>query len=204
MYRNVVKPLLDIFAATVAFLLLFPVFFVVMVILFFVNKGTPFFVQKRPGKNGRIFSILKFKTMTDGRDANGNLLPDEKRITSFGNFVRSASIDEIPQLLNVIKGDMSIVGPRPLLPEYLQLYNDFQKQRHNVKPGITGYAQVNGRNALSWEKKFELDVWYVKKQSFWLDIKILFKTVKKVLIKEGISVEGQATTIRFKGTETHG
>ncbi|EDM42998.1 putative undecaprenyl-phosphate glycosyl-1-phosphate transferase [unidentified eubacterium SCB49] len=171
-----------------------------MVLLFIVNKGNPFFVQKRPGKEERIFSILKFKTMTDQKDANGLLLPDADRLTAFGNFIRGTSLDEIPQLLNVIKGDMSIVGPRPLLPEYLALYNKVQKKRHHVKPGITGWAQVNGRNAITWEDKFTKDVWYVENQSFKLDLKIIFLTVKKVIIKDGISSEGVATTTKFKGT----
>ena len=148
---------------------------------------------------GKIFTIIKFKTMNDNRDASGQLLPDSKRLTAVGSFVRKTSLDELPQLLNVIKGEMSFVGPRPLLPEYLPLYNDKQKMRHSVKPGITGWAQVNGRNAISWKRKFEYDLWYVKHQSFILDMRILFKTVVKVFKKEGVSQDGQATTAPFKG-----
>ena len=158
-----------------------------------------FFYQLRPGKGERIFKIIKFKTMNDRRDANGELLPDAERLTKIGAFVRKTSLDEIPQLLNVLKGDMSVIGPRPLLPQYLPLYNETQKRRHEVKPGITGWAQVNGRNAISWERKFELDVWYVDHLSFVLDLKILLLTVKKVFIREGISQEGQATMEAFRG-----
>ena len=167
--------------------------------LFFANDGKPFFFQLRPGKNGKIFKIIKFKTMTDKKDENGNLLPDADRLTKIGSFVRKTSLDEIPQLLNVIKGDMSLVGPRPLLPKYLELYNDFQRRRNEVKPGITGWAQVNGRNSISWEKKFEYDVWYVDNVSFLLDIKILIMTVLKVVKSEGINEQGQATSNEFKG-----
>jgi lipopolysaccharide/colanic/teichoic acid biosynthesis glycosyltransferase len=203
-YKTVLKPFFDFSTAMIAFLVLSPIFLIVFFALLFVNKGTPFFVQKRPGKRERIFSILKFKTMTDGTDVNGNLLPDEKRLTAFGNFVRSTSLDELPQLINVIKGDMSIVGPRPLLPEYLALYTDVQKQRHDVKPGITGYAQVNGRNSLSWEKKFDLDVAYVQQQSFSMDISILIKTVKKVVMRSDINNDATATMTRFEGTQKDG
>jgi lipopolysaccharide/colanic/teichoic acid biosynthesis glycosyltransferase len=167
--------------------------------LAFANNGKPFFFQKRPGKNERIFKIVKFKSMNDKKDANGNLLSDAERLTRMGAFVRKTSLDEIPQLINVLKGDMSFIGPRPLLPQYLPLYNDFQKKRHLVKPGITGWAQVNGRNTLSWEKKFEYDVWYVNNQSFLLDLKIFLMTIKKVFINEGINQDGQATTETFKG-----
>ena len=163
------------------------------------GNGKVFFTQKRPGKNERIFSILKFKTMTDQKDQEGNLLPDAKRLTKIGKLVRKTSLDELPQLINVLKGEMSIVGPRPLLPEYLSLYNEEQKKRHAVKPGITGWAQINGRNAISWEDKFQFDVWYVENQSFGLDLKILFLTVKKVFRSEGINTAGQATTEPFKG-----
>ena len=169
------------------------------ILLAVANRGTPFFIQARPGKNGRIFNIVKFKTMNDKRDAAGNLLPDDQRLTKIGKIVRKTSIDEIPQLWNVLKGDMSLVGPRPLLPEYLPLYNDFQKRRHEVRPGITGWAQVNGRNAVSWQQKFEYDVWYVENLSFLLDVKILLLTVKKVFKSEGIAAEGAATVGRFKG-----
>ncbi len=171
-----------------------------MVALWVATKGTPFFFQARPGKKERIFKIIKFKTMSDEKDASGALLPDAQRLTAIGRWVRSASLDEIPQLLNVIKGDMSLVGPRPLLPEYLPLYNDIQRKRHEVRPGITGYAQVHGRNAISWERKFELDVYYVKHQSFLLDVNILWKTLFKVFLRKDINTENTATTIPFKGT----
>ncbi|VDG81707.1 Cpp29 [Capnocytophaga ochracea] len=199
MYRNIIKPVLDFLTALIAFIVLSPIFVVVMVGLWFANDGKPLFYQLRPGKGERIFRIIKFKTMNDRCDANGQLLPDAERLTKIGAFVRNTSLDEIPQLLNVLKGDMSVIGPRPLLPQYLPLYNETQKRRHEVKPGITGWAQVNGRNAISWEKKFELDVWYVDHQSFVLDLKILLLTVKKVFIREGISQEGQATMEEFRG-----
>ncbi len=198
MYQNLLKPFFDFFGALVLLLVASPIIVIVAIILAFSNGGSPFFLQKRPGKKERIFTIIKFKTMNDKKNNNGNLLPDSERLTIVGKFVRSNSLDELPQLLNVLMGDMSFVGPRPLLPEYLPLYNEFQKQRHRVKPGITGWAQVNGRNAISWEQKFEFDVWYVEHQSFWLDVKILFKTVEKVFKKDGISQEGQATAEPFK------
>ena len=199
MYKNFIKPVIDFVLALVGFLFLSPVFVLVTIGLFFANDGKPFFFQLRPGKNGKIFKIIKFKTMTDKKDENGNLLPDADRLTKIGSFVRKTSLDEIPQLLNVIKGDMSLVGPRPLLPKYLELYNDFQRRRNEVKPGITGWAQVNGRNSISWEKKFEYDVWYVDNVSFLLDIKILIMTVLKVVKSEGINEQGQATSEEFKG-----
>jgi lipopolysaccharide/colanic/teichoic acid biosynthesis glycosyltransferase len=199
MYSKTVKPILDFILAVIGFIILLPVFLLVTVLLFFANQGKPFFIQRRPGKNCEVFSIIKFKTMNDKKDASGKLLHDSVRLTSVGSFVRKTSLDEIPQLLNVIKGDMSIIGPRPLLTDYVHLYNEFQNQRHNVKPGITGWAQVNGRNAISWDKKFELDVFYVNNISFWLDLKILFLTVKKVLISEGISAEDAATIEPFQG-----
>ena len=201
MYKNFFKRLFDLTAAVVGFLLISPVFLIVMVGLYLANKGKPFFFQLRPGKDERLFQIIKFKTMTDGKDATGNLLPDAERLTALGSFVRKTSLDEIPQLLNVIKGDMSLIGPRPLLPQYLPLYNAVQKKRHEVRPGITGWAQVNGRNAISWEQKFEYDVWYTQNLSFLLDIKILFLTVKKVVVKEGIAAEGQATMSAFRGSK---
>lgn len=170
-----------------------------MLSLTIANHGKPFFFQKRPGKNEKVFSIIKFKSMNDKTDAQGKLLSDAERLTAIGGFVRKTSLDEIPQLINVLKGDMSLIGPRPLLVQYLPLYNEFQKRRHEVRPGITGWAQVNGRNALSWEKKFEYDVWYVDHLSLGLDLKILFLTVKKVFIREGISKEGEATMTPFKG-----
>ena len=199
MYKNFIKPAIDFVLALVGFLFLSPVFVLVTIGLFFANDGKPFFFQFRPGKDGKIFKIIKFKTMTDKKDENGNLLPDADRLTKIGSFVRKTSLDEIPQLLNVIKGDMSLVGPRPLLPQYLELYNDFQRRRNEVKPGITGWAQVNGRNSISWEKKFEYDVWYVDNLSFLLDIKILIMTVLKVVKSEGINEQGQATSEEFKG-----
>jgi len=199
MYKTVFKPIFDFLASLLIFILLSPVFLFVTIGLFLASNGKPFFFQLRPGKNGDIFKIIKFKTMNDKKDAAGNLLPDAQRLTEIGKFVRKTSLDEIPQLLNVIKGDMSLVGPRPLLPQYLELYNDFQRRRNEVKPGITGWAQVNGRNSISWEQKFEHDVWYVDHLSFVLDMKILFLTVKKVFISEGINEEGQATSEEFKG-----
>ncbi|GIM59542.1 sugar transferase [Capnocytophaga sp. ARDL2] len=201
MYKTFIKPLLDFILALIGFLLLSPVFIIVTIGLFFANQGKPFFFQLRPGKDGKIFKIIKFKTMNDKKDEHGNLLPDAARLTKIGSLVRKTSLDEIPQLLNVIKGDMSLIGPRPLLPQYLELYNDFQRRRHQVKPGITGWAQINGRNAISWDKKFEYDVWYVDHISFGLDLKILFLTIKKVFVREGISQDGQATTEEFKGNK---
>lgn len=201
MYSKVIKPIFDFVLALLAFTLFLPLFLVITVLLTIANNGKPFFFQKRPGKNGEIFSIIKYKTMTDKKDTDGNLLPDEDRLTTVGNIVRKLSLDEIPQLLNVLKGDMSLIGPRPLLPQYLPLYNDFQKRRHEVKPGITGWAQVNGRNAIDWQTKFKYDVWYVDHVSFFTDLKIVFLTIKKVVIREGISQEGQATTIYFTGNE---
>ncbi len=192
---------MDFLFAVFVLLLLLPIFVIVTVWLYFANNGKPFFHQSRPGKNGRIFNIVKYKTMTDAKDANGNLLPDADRLTTIGKFVRKTSLDELPQLLNVLKGDMSFVGPRPLLPEYLPLYNEIQRRRHDVKPGITGWAQVNGRNAIPWQQKFEYDVWYVKHQSFLLDLRILFMTVKKVFKSDGISQEGQVTAEVFKGND---
>lgn len=181
MYKEFIKPLLDFFTALLVLLLTSPVLIVAFLVLRVVNQGSIWFFQERPGLNGKIFKVVKFKTMTDAQDATGNFLPDNERLTSVGNFVRKTSIDELPQLINVLKGEMSIVGPRPLLKEYVPLYNNEQKKRHTVKPGITGWAQVNGRNALSWPEKFAFDVWYVEHQSFWLDIKILFLTIVKVI-----------------------
>jgi lipopolysaccharide/colanic/teichoic acid biosynthesis glycosyltransferase len=199
MYKKVFKRILDITAALISVILLSPVFVFVMTGLFFSNQGKPFFFQIRPGKNERLFKIIKFKTMNDKKDRDGNLLADKERLTPIGAFVRKTSLDEIPQLLNVIKGDMSLIGPRPLLVQYLPLYDKIQKQRHNMRPGITGWAQINGRNAISWNQKFEYDVWYVTNCSFLLDIKILFLTVKKVFMSEGISQEGEVTMEVFKG-----
>ena len=178
-----------------------PIFLLATIGLFFANQGKPFFFQTRPGKNEKLFQIIKFKTMNDKKDAAGNLLSDAERLTPIGSFVRKTSLDEIPQLLNVLKGDMSLIGPRPLLIQYLPLYNSIQKKRHDIRPGITGWAQVNGRNAISWEQKFEYDVWYVENCTFLLDVKILLLTVKKVFKREGISQEGSATTDNFKGNQ---
>lgn len=199
MYKNYIKPFIDFLVALTVLLIISPLLLIITLLLAFANNGKPFFFQNRPGENGRIFRIVKFKTMTDEKDSNGNLLPDSKRLTAVGKFVRKTSIDEIPQLWNVLKGEMSIVGPRPLLPEYLDIYNGRQKKRHLVKPGITGWAQVNGRNAISWNQKFEYDVWYVEHISFQLDLKILLKTVKKVLVSEGINTANMATTEPFNG-----
>lgn len=199
MYKMGLKRIIDFSLALVGFLLLSPIFLLVILLLFIANQGKPFFLQLRPGKHERIFKIIKFKTMNDRKDAQGNLLSDADRLTAIGRFVRKTSLDEIPQLLNVIKGDMSLIGPRPLLTEYLPLYNQEQKMRHAVRPGITGWAQVNGRNAISWEQKFEYDVWYVKHLSFVLDLKIILLTFRKVFKSEGINQNGHVTMTIFKG-----
>lgn len=201
MYR-LIKAFLDFFVGLILFTLAFPIFLIVTVLLSISNKGKPFFYQERPGKNEQIFRIVKFKSMNDKKDANGALLPDEQRITPVGALVRKTSLDEIPQLINIIKGDMSFVGPRPLLVRYLPLYSEVQKKRHLVKPGITGWAQINGRNAISWEEKFNHDVWYVENQSFWLDLKILIKTVKRVVKRDGISSSTSATMEPFTGSSS--
>lgn len=193
--------MVDILMALLGFIILSPIFLLVLILLVISNKGKPFFLQERPGKNEKIFKIIKFKTMNDKKDENGALLPPGERLTKLGLFLRKYSLDEIPQLLNVLKGDMSIIGPRPLLVRYLPRYNDFQKQRHHIKPGITGWAQVNGRNALSWEDKFKYDVHYVKNMSFTFDIKILLLTIKKVFISEGIYESERQITPDFMGTE---
>jgi len=200
-YRNYIKRSSDLIISVVAFTVLLPLFLVTAIVLFIANEGKPFFFQRRPGKKGKVFLLVKFKTMNDKKDSHGNLLPDEKRLTSFGKFIRKTSLDEIPQLMNVITGDMSLIGPRPLLVEYLPLYNPQQNRRHEVRPGITGWAQVNGRNAISWEKKFELDVWYVDHLTLQLDIRILILTLKKIFKPEGISQEGHATMPVFKGAD---
>ena len=199
MYKKIIKRFLDFIIALIGLILILPLFVLVIVGLFFANHGKPFFFQIRPGKNGRLFKIIKFKTMNDKKDSEGILLSDEYRLTKIGAFVRKTSLDEIPQLLNVLKGDMSLIGPRPLLPEYLPLYNETQRKRHEVKPGITGWAQVNGRNAISWEQKFEYDVWYVENVSFLLDLKILYQTIKKVFKREGITAENSVSAEAFKG-----
>lgn len=200
MYKHFFKRLIDFIIVLCVLLAIWPILLVITVWLHFANKGAgAFFLQERPGKDGKIFRVIKFKTMTDERDAGGNLLPDEQRLTKVGRFVRSTSIDELPQLINVLKGDMALIGPRPLLPQYLPLYNKVQARRHEVRPGITGWAQCHGRNAISWTKKFELDVWYVNHCSFLLDLKIIFLTIKKVLVREGISSETSATMEVFTG-----
>ena len=201
MYKHNIKRLFDCIFSFVGIVIFSPIFLLVTIGLFMANQGRPFFFQIRPGKNERLFRIVKFKTMNDKIDPEGHLLSDEERLTPIGAWVRKTSLDELPQLFNVLLGDMSLIGPRPLLPEYLQLYNHMQKRRHQVKPGITGWAQVNGRNAISWSQKFEYDVWYVDNLSFLLDFKILFLTIKKVFISEGISHQGEATMSYFKGKE---
>lgn len=198
-YSRLVKSMLDRLVAAIA-LLFFSPMLLIMAIAIYLRMGSPvFFSQPRPGKDGRIFTFYKFRTMTGDRNSEGNLLPDEQRLTAFGQFLRKTSLDELPQLWNVFKGDMSFVGPRPLLVQYLELYNPEQARRHEVKPGITGWVQVNGRNTLSWEEKFQLDVWYVEHWSLWLDLKILFLTIIKVVLREGISQEGYATMPEFTG-----
>lgn len=199
MYKYFFKRVFDLLLSIIGLLILSPVFIIVLLLLLINNNGKPFFFQKRPGRNEKIFKVIKFKTMNDKKGENGELLSDEDRLTNLGSFIRKTSLDEIPQLINVFKGDMSVIGPRPLLPEYLLLYNLEQKKRHDVKPGITGWAQINGRNAISWQKKFEYDIWYVNNISFLTDLKIFFKTFAKVFKSEGINREGKATTTRFLG-----
>lgn len=199
MYKHFLKRIIDFVAALVGLILATPILIVATILLFIANNGKPFFFQLRPGLNGKIFKIVKFKTMNDKKDSQGKLLSDAERLTTVGNFVRKTSLDEIPQLINVLKGDMSLIGPRPLLTHYLHLYNDFQNRRHEVKPGITGWAQVNGRNAISWDKKFELDVWYVDNISFILDCKIILKTILKVVKSDGINAADAATIEPFDG-----
>ncbi len=199
MYKNIFKRMIDLSISAIALFLFTPIFLIILIWLAIANNGKPFFFQTRPGLNGNLFKIIKFKTMNDKRDSQGNLLPDSERMTRIGNLVRKTSLDELPQLINVIKGDMALVGPRPLLPQYIPLYSEVQRRRHDVRPGITGWAQVNGRNAINWTRKFELDVWYVENLSFRLDIKIILLTIKKVFIREGISADGHATTDGFNG-----
>lgn len=200
MYKTLIKPFVDILVAGFLLLIASPILLLTWLFLLIANDGKPFFLQKRPGLKGKEYSILKFRTMNSKRDQNGELLPDMQRLTKIGRIVRKTSIDELPQLINVLKGEMSIVGPRPLLVEYLPLYNKQQKRRHEVKPGITGWAQVNGRNAISWNQKFKYDVYYVDNISFALDMKILILTIKKVFKSEGIAKEGMATTEKFNGS----
>lgn len=200
-YRNCIKRVLGFVLSLIAIICLSPLFLVVTIWLHFANKGAgAFFVQERPGKDGKIFKIIKYKTMTDERDEDGKLLPDRQRLTKVGRFVRSSSIDELPQLFNVLKGDMALIGPRPLLVQYLPLYSTEQARRHEVRPGITGWAQCHGRNSLSWTEKFKLDVWYVDHLSFATDLEVLLMTIKSVMKREGISEKGQATMRDFNGT----
>lgn len=199
MYKGFLKRCIDFLAALVGLLLLSPIFIVVIVILSISNDGKPFFYQLRPGKNERIFRIIKFKTMNDRKDADGNLLPNIERITPLGAFVRKSSLDEIPQLINVLKGDMSLIGPRPLLPEYIPLYKPEQRHRHDVRPGITGWAQINGRNSISWQQKFAYDLYYVDNLSFALDMKILFKTVGKIVGAKDVNASKELIMPKFNG-----
>lgn len=200
MYSLFLKRFIDFVIVFCMLALIWPILLLVGIWLYFANKGAGvFFTQKRPGKNERIFKVIKFKTMTDKRGTDGKLLSDEKRLTEIGKFIRSTSIDELPQLFNVLKGDMALIGPRPLLPQYLPLYSKEQARRHEVRPGITGWAQVNGRNAISWKKKFELDVWYVDHCSFLLDLRIIFLTIKKVFVREGINSNTSVTMEPFTG-----
>ena len=201
MYKNSLKRIIDLLLSLTAFIILLPLLLVIFIFLSISNKGAgAFFFQERPGKDAKIFKVIKFKTMTDEKDADGKLLPDAERLTKVGKFVRSTSLDELPQLLNVLKGDMALIGPRPLMPKYLPLYSAEQMRRHEVRPGITGWAQVNGRNNISWTKTFELDVWYVDHCTILTDIKIVFLTIKKVLFREDICQEGQATRLPFNGS----
>ena len=200
MYKKFFKRWLDFVIVSCVLLVIWPVLLVITVGLHFANKGAgAFFTQERPGKDGKLFKVIKFKSMTDERDEDGQLLPDAQRLTAVGRFIRSTSLDELPQLLNVLKGDMALIGPRPLLPQYLPLYSKEQARRHEVRPGITGWAHVHGRNAISWTEKFKLDVWYVDHVSLRVDLEVVFLTIKKVLKREGISQEGQATMEMFNG-----
>ena len=201
MYKLFIKPFCDFLVALVGLVILSPIFIIVTISLFVANKGKPFFFQKRPGKNERIFSIIKFKTMNDAIDENGLLLPDQLRLTKIGSFIRKTSLDELPQLINVLKGDMSLIGPRPLRVHYLPLYNKTQKKRHEVRPGITGWAQVNGRNAISWKEKFKFDVWYVENISFTLDVKIFILTIKKVFQSKNVNSSKTLIMEPFNGDE---
>ena len=201
MYKHFFKRVFDFCIALVALLLIGWFLIIIAIWLHFANKGAgAFFFQERPGKDGKIFKVIKFKTMTDERDAEGNLLPDEQRLTKVGMFVRSTSIDELPQLINVLKGDMSLIGPRPLMPEYLPLYSPEQARRHEVRPGISGWAQCHGRNTISWTERFKLDVWYVDHCSLWTDIKVIWITIMKVLKRADINNEGAVTMYPFDGT----
>lgn len=199
MYNLYLKRFIDVFVSFLGLMFSLPILVFGIIYLLKSSQGHPFFFQLRPGKNGQLFKIIKFKTMNESKDSEGNLLPDERRLTKIGQIVRKTSLDELPQLINVLKGDMSLIGPRPLLPQYLPLYNETQNRRHEVKPGITGWAQVNGRNAISWGQKFEYDVWYVDNISFVLDCKIIYLTIKKVFNREGITADNSVSTELFKG-----
>ena len=200
MYKHCFKRVIDFTIALLALSVIWPILAIIALWLHFANKGAgAFFLQERPGLHGKIFKVIKFKSMTDERDADGRLLPDAQRLTAVGKFVRSTSIDELPQLINVLKGDMALIGPRPLLVQYLPLYSKEQARRHEVRPGISGWAQCHGRNALTWTEKFKLDVWYVDHCTLWTDLQVIFITIKKVLLREGISAEGQATMEAFNG-----
>lgn len=201
--QEIIKRIIDIFGSLLGFAILIPLFLIISIIIKLNSKGPIFFKQNRPGKNEKIFSLYKFRTMKELRNKDGNLLPDEKRLTKIGRFFRKLSLDEIPELWNVLKGEMSLVGPRPLLVEYLNRYTPEQARRHEVKPGITGWAQINGRNAITWEEKFKYDVWYVDNKGLWLDFKIIFMTIIKVIKREGISHPGQATMEEFKGSSKY-
>ncbi len=200
-FKRLVKRTFDICSSLFAIILLLPFFLLFTPIVAIAMKGNPFFVQKRPGKNEKIFSMIKYRTMTNAKDKEGNLLSDSDRLTKFGKIMRALSLDELPELFNILIGNMSVVGPRPLLVKYLERYNDFQRQRHLVRPGLTGLAQVSGRNAISWEEKFEKDIEYIEKMSFWFDLKVIFMTIKKVLVRDGISQEGEATMEYFTGNK---
>ena len=202
MYKHFFKRLLDFFISAAVILIIWPILLLIAIFLYFANRGAgAFFTQSRPGRNGKIFKVIKFKTMTDEKDANGKLLPDAQRLTKVGKFIRSTSLDELPQLINVLKGDMALIGPRPLLPEYLPLYSKEQARRHEVRPGITGWAQVHGRNAISWQEKFKLDVWYVDHCSLLVDLKIIWLTIMKVVKREGISSATSVTMEPFRGND---
>jgi undecaprenyl phosphate N,N'-diacetylbacillosamine 1-phosphate transferase len=199
MYRGFLKRGIDFFVALIILIVLSPIILFAAIFLWINNKGSIFFIQQRPGKNAELFNVIKFKTMNDNKDQHGKLLPDKERLTAAGKFIRSTSIDELPQLINVLSGDMSLIGPRPLLPKYLPLYNEEQKKRHTVRPGITGWAQVNGRNTISWKQKFEYDVWYANNLSFLVDLKIVWLTLKKIMMREGINSNETATMSPFTG-----
>lgn len=203
MYSHIFKRIIDILLSLLILIVTLPIMIVVLLILLFANRGKVFFFQLRPGMNNKLFTIIKLKTMTDSRDLNGNLFDESKRITFIGKWIRALSLDEIPQLINVLKGDMSLIGPRPLLPEYLEMYNSFQLRRHEVRPGITGWAQINGRNSVTWDDRFQMDIWYVDNLSFKLDCKIFIKTIKKVFTNEGGVPDNGVVMVKFTGNKTN-